>query len=861
MSNTRARRRRWIAAGILVGLGVAGIWAISRIPPVGELAAQVLSTWLGRPVEIGGVSVRFRSGIDIELEEVRVASSDSDPSQPPAFEVRRARARQSWPRVLAGQLVPVSWELVDPVLRVGPRPEGEGRPGMRIPELDLSVSGGRVEWRREGSSAAIIARDLVLEARRGSLGTSARGRAAGKLYAGDTLLCSLDVDFEGWLDRGAVKGAVDGLDLSQLPLGDYKLAGMASGSFALHRDREGTGLTLDAGIARLALPLPGRETVLRPTDTRVEADARWRDGALDLEFRRLRLDDIDAIGTIRVDPRQGGRTLGELRLADFTPGPSTRLHPVHVLAAFAQSWEKRNERISAGRIYDAALRWNLPTDRLGERLGFEESSSDDELEIRLKAKDGVYRTSDEGGLLEDISGELVIRGDVMEISDLEMRQGGESLPRLEIRVEGMTRLTHLPQAERGIEASPGIPPPGLGPLIRELSQGDSGPGATRVVRLRNVDLYYPPAFLPLRDGRGQFLQHGDRVEVKLERAVVGGVEAVVDVRWDGPANRLGVVLEYVDGNVPPREPAPHWLAASVEIDRLSVGGWNFADVGGRISVTGERAELGSLRGRLAGGPVTGRGEIALGDPEAAAYWLEFEASGADASQLAERIDLQPKDLVGTLDGRGRLEGRLAPDEDFLASARLTADLELREGHLGGLPALIAIARLPSLRGATALLGRPLVYRSATGRIAIADGALTLSDARLDGPELRVIADGQMQLRDPGHRRDFLITLLFLRTVDNLISQVPFLGRFVLGKNESLIGASFRVEGPRDQTRVTPLPPETLTNATNWATGVISSGARRLGRMIRILPPAAPEKEKRDDQSAADTGARPDPGPP
>jgi hypothetical protein len=861
MSNPHARRRRWIAGGILAALGLAAAWGISRIPPRGELAARVLSTWLRRPVTIASVELRFRSGIDVELEGVRVAASASaNPEDPPVFEVRRARARQSWPRVLAGQLVPVSWELVDPVVRIGPRTAAPGSDGVAIPELDLSVSGGRVEWQREGEPA-LIAQEISIEARRGALGSAARGRAAGTLYAGDTQLCSLDVDFEGWLDQGRVEGSVESLDLSQLPLGGLRLAGLATGRFALRRDGNETGVDVDADVVRLALPLPGKDTLLRPAQTRVEAAASWREGTLALDLRRVRLDDIDASGKISVDPRPEGRTRGELSLADFTPGPRERLHPVHVLAVFARSWEKRNEQMLAGQIRDASLGWDLPTARFGERLAFEEPSADDELEIRLRAENGVYRTGETGEPLRDISGELVIRGNTLEVSKLRIRKDGEWLPELEIRIDGMTRLAHLPEPERDLDSRPGIPPPGLGPLMRELSQDDSGPGGPRVVRLRNVDLYYPPALLPVRDGRGRLTQEGDRIDVKLERAVVGGVEASADVGWDATAKRLSVDLRYRGGDVPPRAPAPHWLAASVEIDQLSVGGWTFADVGGRVSVVGDRAELGSLRGRLAGGPVTARGELALGKPDAAGYWLEFEVSGADASQLAPRIDLQPQDVAGTLTGKGRLEGRLAPEESFLASARLTSDLELRDGHLGGLPALIAIARLPSLRGARALLGRPLVFRTTTGHVSISDGALTLSDARLDGPELRLIADGELQLRDPGRERDILITLLFLRTVDGLISQVPFLGRFVLGKDEALVGASFRVQGPRDQTRVTPVPPEMLTNATAWATGVISSGARRLGRMIRILPPADPEKEERDDASAADTRTPTDPGPP
>jgi hypothetical protein len=756
--------------------------------------------------------------------------------------------------------VPLSWELADPVLRLEPGTgEGEGR-GLAIPEVDLAVSGGRIEWRREGA-AALVARDLTVQARRGSLGTRARGRAAGELYAGDTLLCSLDVDFEGWLDRGTVSGSVERLDLAQLPLTSLPLEGMASGRFALRRAAQETRLDLEAGIAQLELAPPRLHWPLRPGETQIDASATWRDGALALELRRLRLDDIDVSGTVEVDPRPGGRSRAELALADFQPGPSDRLHPVHVLAALMQSWERRNQKIAAGHIHGARLRWDLPTAELGAALSFERRSSEDELEIRLEAENGVYQAFDSGPPLEDISGALEIRGNVLHVTRLRLRRGDEWLPELDVRIDGMTRFAHLPQAERDVPEGAGVPLPGLSPLLGELSQRDATPGHTWPMRLRNVDLYYPPALLPVRDGRGELLPRGPQLELRLERAVVGGVAAAADVRWDQAARRLAVDLRYQDGDVPARAAAPHWLAASIETDQLALGDWRFTDVGGRLTAIGDRVELGALRGRLAGGPITARGEISLAQADAAPYWLEFEGSGADASQLAHHVELEPEDLVGTLSGKGRLEGRLAPDESFLTSARLTTDLELRDGHLGGLPTLVAIARLPSLRGAPrALLGRPLVYRSASGQLAISDGVLTLSDARLEGPELRLIADGEIRLRDPRHTRDFLITLLFLRTVDDLIAQVPFVGRFVLGKDESLLGASFRAEGPSDRIRVTPVPPEALTSATSWATGVISNGARRLGTLMRILPPAASE-EKSDAPTAADTRAQPDPGPP
>ena len=85
-----------------------------------------------------------------------------------------------------------------------------------LPELDLEIRDGRVEWRQE-TGPPLELRGLTLEARRGGLATRTTGNAAGELYRGDAAVCALQLSFEGWLDGGSVRGQVSDLDLAQLP--------------------------------------------------------------------------------------------------------------------------------------------------------------------------------------------------------------------------------------------------------------------------------------------------------------------------------------------------------------------------------------------------------------------------------------------------------------------------------------------------------------------------------------------------------------------------------------------------------------------------------------------------------------------
>ena len=54
---------------------------------------------------------------------------------------------------------------------------------------------------------------------------------------------------------------------------------------------------------------------------------------------------------------------------------------------------------------------------------------------------------------------------------------------------------------------------------------------------------------------------------------------------------------------------------------------------------------------------------------------------------------------------------------------------------------------------------------------------------------------------------------------------------ILGKDRNLLALYFRLDGPRDDMRVTPLPPERVRDAVGFASDAVMKGVRTLGKLI------------------------------
>lgn len=834
-----ARLLRWLTVLGLVAALVAGFMALlRRAAPATQFLAGALSRVLDRPVEIDEARVHIGTTVEITLRGVRVLDSEA-PGNPPLFEVERADAHQSWPRLLAGQIVPVEWKMERPVLRWREGSRGGSR-SFDIPRASVRITDGRIEWTRPGARVPLVVEDLAVDVRPVGFARDIGGRVAGRVHEGTRLLGQLDLELRGWIDDLALHGDLVDVDLSLLPAAPLSLRGRARGSIALRQRDATVEAQADLSAEAMEIIVPGIDRTLAPEESRARLAATWRPDELDLRIDSLVIDDLRAQGDVHLRTGEKGRLRASLRAEPFEPAKSrTRIDPLRLLALRFATFERIDRGIEAGRVEDLRVDVDVALDRLARVLSFQTRPAASELSLYLRARDGVFRPDPDTSALERIRGELGIRGNVIEAQRIEIERDGKPLPRIDVRIDGMDRLTHLPREERKIPRGPGASLDGLDATAASFTRSNGEPAAEIGLRVRDAEMYYTPLLLPLRDASARLRFPPGQIVIEEGHGVFGGAPARFGFVWDRAKSHITVDVTYLDGEAPApppgwavpdgREGPRFWLGGSVEMDRLPLGPWTANEVTARARATGSEIELTEVRGVAAGGSLAAHGTVSIADRSGGTYGFDLEIEDADAGPSLEPF-YGADAITGQLGVRGRVEGRLVPEWSFAREGSAALSLRARQGTLTKLPVLVVLARLPSLQGVRGLLGRPLPYDDIDVELELAEGRLGVRDFRLLGPELRILAGGHITLTSKPPEADMLVALLFLETVDRVIGSLPIVRNLMLGKDENLIGLYLRLTGPWAEPQASIVAPGAMQTAIDWATTIVGGSIKQLLRL-------------------------------
>ncbi|MCP4004528.1 MAG: AsmA-like C-terminal region-containing protein [bacterium] len=832
------KRRVWVSA--LLILLVAGVTWMVLSTPVETYFAGVLSRVLGKPVELAEFEINVGGELEFELSALRVLESD-EPNAPEVFRVRKVRGRQTWPRILAGQIFPSSWTIDEPVLRMARSSEERSTSLPRIPEANVVVTNGSVDWQLEDGKWLQL-RDLRLENQRGGLGMTSEGALSADLLRGGQAVGRLEFDFDGWLDDLNATGRVRDLDLTVLSDSVISANRRCEAEFELGYQAREARLKLNLDTKGLKLVVPGLSSPLEPQSAILEAQTQWRENYLSTSIGRLQIDDFVVSGELEFDLNTGGRVRGEIQLADFQPA-SPRINPLRLMGLRFASWGRIVERIQDGHIEDIRFRFDLRRRGIGKAIAFKRKLSAKEMQISLRVRDGVFAQKD-GNPIRIISGEASLRGNILEAKKVHLERTGSTIPEINLHLDGMHRLVDLPKQEHGTPRGAGVPTPGLWPALGALGGSEEPSRETVSFQFENLRVDYPAFILGIRDASGSLDLPPGQVRINGAKGVIGGAPASFDVAYE-TANRIANVrIRYGDGppEEPYREPGKTWLDGDVRVPRLFLGEWQLDDAVFHLAARGDHAEFSRISGTLDGGTVAGAGSISLADKDAAEYVFGLQVLDAKAELISTKIGIPKDALSGTASFNGRLAGVLARGEPFMERGNLKLLVRLEDGEVSGLPALLSVARLPSLQGVRGLLGRPLPFEIINAELKLAESMVEIRELKLDGPELRILADGVIDLKPEENTIDMVVALLFLQTVDKLLGSVPIVRDVVLGKNRNLLATYFRLDGPRTNPRARILAPSAL----NTATGVISGGLRRLRNLIPIGRSAKKEDGKKDE---------------
>ncbi len=848
----RGRRALAFAALLLLLLilGLASAYAVRQLEsPTADFVAVTLSRILERPVEVAAAELRLGLKLGIEIYGLRVYEADGI-DQPPTLEIEYARGEQSWPRVVVGQLVPLDWDITGPTLRI--RTGGGQTAALTppdLPSLNLDLNAGRVEWYREGGELLVVD-ELTVSARRSAFGLAMHGQARGRLSREGRAISRFDLRVDGQMTNFTLKGGLTALNVAELPLGPVKARGVGKGEIALGVRRQGIEGRAAMTFSGLELELPNLSAPIVPENNRLSLDAAYSGGELALEFQRLELDDLVLQGTVVDRGGPQGHFSANLEFEDFEPAASpTRVQPLRLLGLRYETFMHIGGRIGGGRIEDFSIRVDTPLDRLGDVLAFRDRIDPQELVVHLRAEDGVYTPNPGSAPLEQISGDISILGNTLEVRGLRMLREGSELPRIDLTVDGMHRLVRLPDEERRTPSGPGTPIPGLNAAVRSLRAPEAPNRPETQIRFEDLELHYPSFVFPLRGASGLLRFPDNTLVVEETMGIFGGAPAEVALVWDPGAATIDAQITYLDHEVETRPiPPRRWLSGRFETDEFYFDEWRVTNLDGIVKIHGAELQATELRGTLLEGNASGSGALSLAEEEQAAFEFDLELVGGNATALEPHLGLPEGSLTGTLAGAGRLAGALREDRRFIDTADIELSLRLEDGSVGNLPPALVLARLPSLRGVRGLLGRDLPYDTIDTIVTINAGKLQLADFKLIGPELRILASGEVDLSTEEYYTDMVVAVLFLQTVDKLLGAIPIVRNIVLGPDKNLLATYFHISGPWGEPKATILAPRAIQTAFGLLTGVIKGSVRQL---MKILPLPGNRNKPEDNASGED----------
>src|SRR5262249_19092538 len=273
------------------------------------------------------------------------------------------------------------------------------------------------------------------------------------------------------------------------------------------------------------------------------------------------LDDLVASGSVKLGSGPNGRLTADLRLLPFEPGRHDRVNGLNFLSQRFKSWAKVRSRIESGVAEGIRLSVDVPAGGCRESLSYDTPMAENAFVLQLRVRDGTYRPKPDESPLQQMQGELEIRGNVMDIRRLRMTEDGEAVPELNIHLDGMHRLVHLPDEEDHVVGGPGVHLPGLAAVPAAFRAGDSTAKEPTVVHFEDLALRMPQLMLPVRQASGElrFPNGGDAADPV--RGTLGGAPAEWSVNWDRTAERVDVSIHYLEGEVPGGPiTGPRWLS-------------------------------------------------------------------------------------------------------------------------------------------------------------------------------------------------------------------------------------------------------------------------------------------------------------
>jgi hypothetical protein len=647
------------------------------------------------------------------------------------------------------------------------RLRGDARLELRARLVDRTGERGSVEWRGRrlrsgGIRIAMAATDLQLDA--------------------------IEPYMREWLPNARVDGGLSGALIYETP---------------------------EAGQGRLELDLALREFHARATPA---ADGTF--GPLDLE--RVTVGAVLAISPERVHLEQARIEGKRLRIEGdgvierpMEPSSEARLslsfHDVSVgEARDLLGWVPTSDRldlaallepIEDGRLVRFVARGAAPL--AGWKELFEGRTLTLPLGFTGEAElAGVRARVGPKNRLDELRGHLSWGGDRLALRDAGALLNGAPLPRPAVSIEGVSNL-FAPAAHREAVAFGGQPLLGLKPLWDYLQpSGEPGGSPTSTVFEVEIEALDHPMFLwPIRgfSGRVEVAERG--VQIAASQGRWAGVPIRVEGEWlFEPEEMLRLQLE---ASAPARAAAAQgdtdpsqWARGRFRVGAIEGSRWRQRTALGRFRATESRVEIDEVDVELAPtGRLTGRVGLDLSQPEHVPFDFEVDVTQGDVAVLSRTVGLPENSATGSIELIGSLRGRFRPGQSLFAHAVGSANLDATDGRIERTIPSVVVLALASESFNPAAGSESIRYDRVKAELEFSDGIMRSDNFHLDGPDLRVLAEGGVDVARRPHEMSVEVALFLFRQLDRAIDMIPLVSVLLLGSDEGLLAAYYELEGP------------------------------------------------------------------
>lgn len=277
----------------------------------------------------------------------------------------------------------------------------------------------------------------------------------------------------------------------------------------------------------------------------------------------------------------------------------------------------------------------------------------------------------------------------------------------------------------------------------------------------------------------------------------------------------------------PKEPSPGpstpdeadheesgYAVGLLRIDHLKIKDYDFANVHSAILYREKTLQFRETEANFEDGLFKANFAQAYFRPDGSVA-LALTPSLEQISVAAFLSDFQGDGERPILSGRGLVAGGLNTEGRDLAEFKRNLEgnlvVYLEKGTIYRFRALARIFALMNLRSIPDLDVKGIEYDALSGTLSIDRGKVTLHDTVLFGRDVRVIANGKIDLVK--NEFDLLMGVQVFRLVDDILKQLPIAGPILLGKDQMFIASYFEIEGKLTDPRVRFKPFKSIKEST------------------------------------------------